>query len=119
MLLVYFGFLAQCIGVLVFCLDTAAPFLSTHPLTVPIFFIIFDAIYATVIGTLATILFRLGAEQAVALNSEEKFERIVEEELTYSPSLNKSQQNPPYSQKILLDSLERKMMDNMIEETRD
>ena len=64
----------------------------------PIFYIIFDAIYAAGISTLATILFRLGAEQAVALNSGEKFERIVEEELTYSPSLNKSQQNPLSSQ---------------------
>ena len=98
LLLVYFGFLAQCIGILVFCLQPAAPFLLTHPLTVPIFYIIFDAIYAAGISTLATILFRLGADQAVALNSGEKFERIVEEELTYSPSLNKSQQNPLYSQ---------------------
>jgi hypothetical protein len=98
LLLVYFGFLAQCIGILVFCLAPAAPYLLTHPLTVPIFYIIFDAIYAAGISTLATILFRLGADQAVALNSGEKFERIVEEELTYSPSLNKSQQNPLYSQ---------------------
>ncbi len=89
LLLVYFGFLAQCIGLLMFSLWPPTPFILTHPLTVPIFYVIFDAIYAAVISTLATILFRLGAELAVAQNSEEKFERIVEVELTYSRSLNK------------------------------
>lgn len=58
----YFAFLVQSIAFIVILADPPKlPYTDSHPFTVPIFFIVFDAVYVAAIASLATILYRLNA----------------------------------------------------------
>jgi hypothetical protein len=98
-LTVYFIQIVQCIGFLVAFSTPGKDFSVNHPLFAPILIILFRFFFCVATTILASILYKLGEQQAAAKNLQESFVRLNEEVFFSDSSINQPEQAPLKSRK--------------------